>query len=512
MLRRRALPLLLAAGVAGGAAFVLASRQTPVYDAVSSLVTVRSDGGSDRVNGSVYAAPSLPHGTLPEALQSRSVLQHLLDELRASPLPPSTVQPLRQAVQTQLQGGPSSVSVVALGDGQQEGVFEVHGRASTPQGAQLLAQAGADALLLWDADRAQSRLTQLRQNMQRQLAALETQLGTATPASTASRTKQVEWQTLETARTQVLQNLAQVTALSQSTTGTLERVAAATLPTQATAPRPLRSGVLAAVLALLLGSGAALLFDRARRPIYSQADLRGLPVPLLGHLPALRGIGSGQQLLNAVRSGAWLAPLGFVRVNLQARLGAAQNSRRIVLTGTQQGEGTSSVTAALAASFASTGARVLLVEAAGAPRGLLPVPEERRLQSASAPVRPELQLLSLDQQTDLLPSSAVQQGGSLDLTNLDRMLTLLDSTYDVILIDAPPLLTSPEAVALAARASGLVLLVVPGETGQREVEAALDAARMADAQVLGLIFNDRPAHTVAPATTPVASAALAPAR
>ena len=413
--------------------------------------------------------------------------------------------------------------MVALGDGQQEGVFEVHGRASTPQAAQLLAQAGADALLTWDAERAQSRLTQLRQNLTRQLVSLDARINSATPASTSSRPKLLEYQTLEAAHTQVMQNLAQVTALAQSTTGTLERVAAAALPTQATSPRPSRSAVLAAVLALLLGSGAALLADRVRRPIYTQADLRGWSVPLLGQLPALRAGSRGQPLLTAIRAGLWQAPLGFVRVNLQARLGtqdgAGQSARRIVLTSTRQGEGTSTVTAALATKFASSGERVLVVEAAdslhAAQTGLwktLPALEDRRVQSLPTAGRPDLQLLTqpVDQHIDLLPASAVQQGGSLDLTRTERLLALLDGTYDVVLIDSPPLLVSPEAVALAARSAGLVLLVVPGETGVRDVEAALDAARAANAPVLGLLFNDRPARSSAPAATAVSAAAVSP--
>jgi Mrp family chromosome partitioning ATPase len=521
VLRRRALPLLLAAGLAGGAAYLLAARQAPSYDAVSRLLAVRPDGGNDRVNASVFAAPSLPRGTLTEALQSRSVLQAVRQKLETPSAPPATVEPLQRALDAQLAGGaPGSLSVQALSDGQQDGLFEVHGNAATALGAQLLAEAGAGALLEWDAQRAQTRLEQLRSNLQRQIGLLDTRLARPAPSPTAPRAAQLEWQTLTDARSQVAQSLAQVTALQQSTTGSLERLAPATLPNQPLSPRPLRSAVLAGLLALLLGTGIALLHDRSRRTIYSEADLRAAPYPLLGSLPALGlpALGPGQTgepVLSAVRSGVWQAPVGFLGVNVRAQL-AASASRRVVLSGTRQGDGSSTVTAALAASLAGAGRRVLIVDAG--PRhpaqstlwNAAPDVQERHFGAQIGGTGSEVtaQTLNVAEHIDLLPATALR-GGSLDLTELGALLSEIESAYDLVLIDAPPLLASPEAVTLAAQAAGLILLLVPGETSQHDLEAAFAVAGTANARILGLALNQRPAQAKLARTASLVPAASA---
>ncbi|MEF2278533.1 P-loop NTPase [Deinococcus sp. YIM 134068] len=504
-LRRGALVIAGGTVLAGGAAFLLASRQAPVYEARTSLITVPGDGGGGTaLRESVFAAPPLPRGALEDALQSREVLGGVLAAVGTSGLPPATVQSLTREVDRQLAGTSSSsaLSVTARGNSPQDGVYEVRGRAATPQGASALADAGASALLGWDAERARRRLSALRDPLERQFTALDERLGTL-PAP-ATRRARLERQTLEAARAQVLRNLAQVTALGQSTVGTLDRVAvdgaAGAGSVRQISPRPLRSALIAAAVALLLLAGAALLLDRTRRRIYDAGDLRGWGVPLLGRLPTLRGAARTPQTAAA---GPWRDPVGFLRVNLTSQLGSLPGAgaapgtggpRRVVVASPGGGEGRSLVTAALASSLAAGGERVLVVDAdtrGTGQAGLWSISPASGEARPSAPISPVA--VTVAGGVDLLPAASLRGAdGGLDHARLAAWLGERAGAYDTILLDTPPLLTSPDAVTLAARAGGLVLVVVPGATGSREVEAALGAARTAGARVLGFVLNARP--------------------
>ncbi|WP_168733330.1 AAA family ATPase [Deinococcus sp. Arct2-2] len=512
VLKRSAGIIAASAALAAGTAYLLAARQTPVYQSSASLITVRNDGGSSLLNGSVFAAPSLPRGALQEALQSSDVRGRVVNQLQTfgKGLPAATLTGLTSQVRNDIG---SVLNVQAQGSGQQDGVFDVKASATSPQAAQALADAGAAALLGWDAGRAQVRLAQLRRSFEGQFESLDTQLQAAPTAATSPRRAALERQTLTAARAQVLQNLAQVTALEQSTAGSLAALASAELPRQAASPRPARSAVLAALLTALLVGGAALLWAGRRRTVYSEQDVLGWGVPVLGRLPSVPGIHNGSGLLAALHSGGWQNGVNFLRVNVLSQLGttgAAGQPRRVVVASAGTAEGRSSVTVALALSLAQSGERVLVVDAdthRAAQTGLwqsLQSQNNTRPSAAGEAGRP----IPVTERVDLLPASATRRmDGSLDQTRLERVLDGISAQYDTVLFDTPPLLTSPDAVALAAAADGLVLIVVPGATSLDDVSAAFDAARTVRARVLGVLLNARPrlnGAAVAPAPAVVA--------
>ncbi|MFB9993277.1 AAA family ATPase [Deinococcus oregonensis] len=514
VLRRSAGIIAASAALAAGTAYLLAARQTPVYQASASLITVRNDGGSSLLNGSVFAAPSLPRGALQEALQSSDVRGRVLDELQTfgKSLPDATLSGLTAQVRNDIG---SVLSVQAQGSGQQDGVFDVKASANNPKTAQVLADAGAAALLGWDAGRAQQRLAQLRDSFEGQFEALDTQLQAAPTTAANPRRAALERQTLTAARAQVLQNLAQVTALEQSTAGSLAPLASAELPRQAASPRPARSAVLAALLTSLLMGGAALLWAGRRRTVYSEQDVMGWGVPVLGRLPSVPGVSNGSGLLAALHSGGWQTGVNFLRVNVLSQLGGgaagAGRPRRVVVASAGPAEGRSSVTVALALSLAQSGERVLVVDADtqhAAQTGLWQSLQKQGSQRPANPVTEAGRPVAVTERVDLLPASATRRpDGSLDQSQLSHLLNSLNSPYDTILFDTQPLLTSPDAVALAAAADGLVLIVVPGSTSLDDVSATFNAARTVRARVLGVLLNARPrlnAAAVAPAPATLA--------
>ena len=485
-LRRSAPLLLLSALLAGAAAYALSSRQTPVYQASSSIVAIRNDGGSSLLTGSTFAAPSLPPSALQTALQSPELRPLLLTTLKQANLSASTLSLLTQTVQNLSEGANSDLSVQALGQNQQDsGAFEIQAKAATPQAAQALADAGAATLLNWDASRAKQRLLQLRTSFENQFSALDRQLQASVPAGTTARRADLERQTLLAAQGQVLRNLGQIAALEQTTTGSLSPLASAELPQKAVSPSPVRSAVLAAVLALLLLGGLLLLLAARRRVLYDEQDVQRYGVPLLGHL------GNAGQAGPQAEAGNWREGINFLRVNLLSQLPVARG-RQVVVASAGRSEGRSSVTAALAQSLSRSGERVLIVDADtqnAAQSRLWSVTSVASSLSAVQPAVP----LNLSERLDLLPAAAITgEVGQLDQARLLALLDTLKGDYDTVLLDAPPLLTSADALSVCARANGLVLIAVPGVTTLPQINAVFEAVQTIRAQVLGLVLNDRP--------------------
>jgi succinoglycan biosynthesis transport protein ExoP len=70
-----------------------------------------------------------------------------------------------------------------------------------------------------------------------------------------------------------------------------------------------------------------------------------------------------------------------------------------------------------------------------------------------------------------------------------QFLDLLNKEYDLILIDTPPVLSVTDAVALATRVDGVILVAKPGVTKWRDFQQTIEQLRSVDARVLGVVLN-----------------------
>ena len=73
------------------------------------------------------------------------------------------------------------------------------------------------------------------------------------------------------------------------------------------------------------------------------------------------------------------------------------------------------------------------------------------------------------------------------------MLEDLRSRYDVVVLDAPPLLPVTDAALLATRADGAVVVVSHGRTTRDQLATAIERLESVDATTLGVVVNQAPA-------------------
>ncbi|MBW3567390.1 MAG: polysaccharide biosynthesis tyrosine autokinase [Proteobacteria bacterium] len=172
------------------------------------------------------------------------------------------------------------------------------------------------------------------------------------------------------------------------------------------------------------------------------------------------------------------------------------NNNVLTIGGPAPGVGKSFICSNLAALMAQAGRRVLVVDA-DMRRGHL----HRKFQVPRAPGLSQV-IAGEVAMEDAITTGAISNldfmaSGQLPPNpaellvsrSFETMLEALKARYDLVLLDAPPVLAASEAVTLA-RLAGLNLLVVrSGEQNRREVELAVDRLTQAGAAPKGFVFN-----------------------
>ncbi|MEX1027904.1 MAG: polysaccharide biosynthesis tyrosine autokinase [Candidatus Paceibacterota bacterium] len=171
----------------------------------------------------------------------------------------------------------------------------------------------------------------------------------------------------------------------------------------------------------------------------------------------------------------------------------------LAVSSSEPGDGKTTNTTNLAASFALIGRRTLLIDAdlrkpglstqfkARSERGLSQLLREPDLhETAHQYIRPtgleNLDLISCGPKP-LDPTALL--GGP----NMSDLLSWASVHYDQVLIDCPPLLVASDASLIFRIVDGSLLVVRPDKNSRRAVTKAIDVIRRAEANLLGLIVN-----------------------
>lgn len=498
---RRRLPWILGAAALVAAGTYLWSRaQPPVYEASSSLVTA-GNASTGSLGDSLLTASPLPQGALQEALQGPIVLGEIIRRVGAqAAIAPQIRSELGRDLQEQLQRRRlETVQLRPRLDPGGNGIYMVTAQAPTPQAAVILTDLSAQALLGWDRGRALSSVERAERGLRAQIAEIDRQLAQAAlPA--------LERQTLLAARANAQRSLAQAGIQAQGAAGFLELLAPAALPLDRVSPRPTRNAALAGLLTLLLGLGLAALRTATDRTARSEDDLLTFGLPTLGSIPRLRHrdiVFSG--IVRAAREAGLYEAVGFLRVNLLTRIGE-RPGQSVMVTSTVPGEGKSSLTATLADGLATSGKRVLIIDA-DLRRGtqqavwdkyerdhvwtqLVGAGGARTLQEALLDPG-NVQVMQAEAGVHMLPAGPGLHDslGQLNRADLSARLAEWGSAYDLVLIDSPPLLALADALVLGRHVDHVLLVVEEGRTSLQAVKQGLRRARGGDLEVLGFVLN-----------------------
>lgn len=258
---------------------------------------------------------------------------------------------------------------------------------------------------------------------------------------------------------------------------------------------PLNLGV-GLALGLLLGMAVALLSEALNTKIRGDEDVRAVTdQPLLGAIAFDQEVPSHPVMVADQPLSAPSEAVRRLRTNLQF-VGAASGAKSVVITSSVPGEGKSTTAINLAVSLADAGSRVILVDAdLRRPSVAEYLGLEGRAGLTSVLIgRAEVEDVIQqwrDSSLDILPSGQVPPNPSelLGSAVMVNLLAELEKTYDVILLDTPPLLPVTDATILTKLVGGALLIVGADRIHKAQLAAALETLETADARLYGLVLN-----------------------
>ena len=83
---------------------------------------------------------------------------------------------------------------------------------------------------------------------------------------------------------------------------------------------------------------------------------------------------------------------------------------------------------------------------------------------------------------------------------MEKLIVNLRETYDIVLLDAPPLLPVTDGALLAAQSDGMLAVVRHGKTSRDQLAHALERIEQVDSKCVGVVINMAPAKKGSRAT------------
>lgn len=254
-------------------------------------------------------------------------------------------------------------------------------------------------------------------------------------------------------------------------------------------------------LGLLVGLGLIyvldVLDDRFRSPEDIQSQLQVPVLALIRKLDVLDGEGTDKLHVHVRPSGVASEAFRTLRTALALTDGGAKS---FVMSSAEPGDGKTTVMANLAAAFAQTGQRTLLIDADMRRPGLTSFLELRGPTGLSAVLRDDGPIAESVQANleagvlknlDVLPAGPRQNNAMQLLASVrfSELLSWADSQYDQVLVDGPPALAVSDAAMIGRLVDGVLVTVRPEKNRRREVIRAVQQFRMLGVNVIGTVLN-----------------------
>jgi non-specific protein-tyrosine kinase len=276
-----------------------------------------------------------------------------------------------------------------------------------------------------------------------------------------------------------------------------EIFAPATVPRSPSSPNTLRDLIFAALVGL--ASGIAIAFLRERlddsfRDRFLLQRVTGRPV--LGSIPRFkRNKKDPSPVLLRDPRGAASEAYRSLRAHVDF-VTERDGIKSIMVTSANSGEGKTDVSRNLGVALARSGRRILLVSA-DLRRPTLEkafgLEEGRGLSTylgEGGDIRSFLHKTSV-RNLLILPAgpSPVNPSELLGSDQMKDLVSQLEKTFDLVLLDSAPVLPVADSLALATCTQGAILVVEAGRTREIEMRLALDQLDEVEARVFGTVLN-----------------------
>jgi len=486
--------IVLGAFVAASVGFVISERLPRIYEATTTLIvgTVTTSANADY--NTVLASQQLAK-TYSTILVSRNILEAALAELGLKES--LTLEALSKNVEartvrdTQLitlkvsQKDPKLAADLANSIARQL----LSQNPATPQG-----QLGSvQGFVVEQMRRLEKEITSLQQ----QLEEVESRLKNANPAQGAILASQ-QTDLQDKLRQALTSYNSLLTFYSASSSNYVSIIEEARPPLQPSSPRVLLNTLLAALAGLALTIGLALIFEYLDDTVKTSEQVtQAVDLPALALVPRMshQGLNGDSPLLwdgKSMEAEAYRT----LRTNIQFSI-LDKRTKTLVVTSANPREGKTSTLVNLATAMAQAGLRVIVVDCdlrrptvhqvfrLPNTRGIttLLLDETIRLEDVlRQPPVPNLHVLT----SGPLPPNPAELLGS---RRMEAILVALKQRADIVLLDTPPCLSLTDAVVLAGRADGTILVAEWGATRMDALVQETATLKQVGATILGVVLN-----------------------
>jgi capsular exopolysaccharide synthesis family protein len=520
VIEKRRWLLATAAVLAGLIAFAVSASQPDRYTASAGLLFGQTTTADALVAGGA-ADPTGATTLSPATNLALASLDTVVARVRARFRSTATLDQIKSAVDVHQDGQSDVVTVSATW--------------STPRGAAVVANAFADEIVAYRRETSQNEIQRAIDALNGTIARLTQQGGAGTQ--------------IRSLRTSV----SQLQVLKSLQTGNARVVQRATPPSSRSSPHPVRNALTAALAAFVLALiGVVLLGGRDPRVRDEEELVTLLGAPVLARIPAVPS-SRGRGARGLADNPAFAEAIEFLRLNLELMRPAAANGhadprldrslivavgdgfthpalggavrrsrasvtqalnrlaqqeegagellgRRpvIAVTSPVEGEGKTTVVAALAQSLAAAGSDVVAVDldlrrpslheafdvpvpGAGGVLGALVGQRAAEVEAQPTAIA-RLRVLGGELPGEVPP-------GLVGTVRLRQMLEALRRTSDCVLVDTSPITSVADTSAAAAAADGVIVVVDLKAARRADVIAARQQLANARAVVLGVILN-----------------------
>jgi non-specific protein-tyrosine kinase len=486
--------ILLVAAMAGGAAFVVSKRQTPVYQAATTLRVNYAPGTSAGDYSSIMTSQLLASTYVP-MMTTQAVLSETVRRLNV-PLDPYQLK--------------RDISIKPVNDTQ---LIQITVESTNPE----LAAGLANTLVAVFSDQVQfeqaQRFAASKQSLQNQMNDVDQKIQ-ALIAQSARAADAVEKDRLEnnlaqyrTIYTNLLTSFENVRLSEAQTKLTVSQLDPALAPGEPISPKVLQTTLLALIVGAMLAVGAIFLLemldDTIRDP---EVLLKKYQLPILGVIAHHE-----QKAGTPIAQYAPRSPVAEAFRSLRTNVKYASVDkplRSLLVTSPTPADGKSTISANLGVVMAQGGARVFIIDAD------LRRPAVHKMFGTHNRVGLSGLFVQAaeDGEAGISLNGAVQAAGTLqgaenvsvissgtlppnpaELLGSKKMGEILQTILqrcDVVVLDTPPVLSVTDAVVLAPVVDGVILVIKAGTTKQAAFKQALIQLNQVGANLLGVVINE----------------------
>lgn len=347
------------------------------------------------------------------------------------------------------------------------------------------------------------------QRIDEQKSAIESQISSLTDRIQAARTRGAngaeEIGPLVAARKGLTSQEATLIANGIASSRPVSAAADPTASSNAISPRPVLNAVVALLLGLVVGIGLAWLRERLDVGLHDSDEAETvLEAPKLATIPILKGAAKANA--DGTLTGE---AYDVLRTNL-VFLGVDRSLQVLTFTSPNPGEGKSSVVAGLARAAQRAGSKVLMVDCdlrtGSLSRRLLGRADKPGLtnlvvgggtrasaRSPNGSFNIANTVVNFGEGLSLLPAGPLPPNptGLLSSNALADLMARLRDSYDLVLIDSPPVVNLADASLLASLSDGVVLVARVGLTRRKDLQTAADGLRHSPTGIVGAVVFER---------------------